>query len=295
LNDNQKYSKGEKMKQIKRKEINWKESKDKQKNGLCNNKSVKIFFPALILMLNLASALDFLFKGFKDLFKGLFKGLKYWSEGLFRLLNNSINLKNKKEKNINNQLMQNKNKEIKGSHSLVIAREPLGLRLYRIISNNDYINFMVLIGKDCRGRIAWLLREVEDLWVYALQGSNFRNEMRIPASASPKDSSSSIINFNPTYPCPPTSTNVGKSTSNILFNKLKRFIKVTLTTAYSAIKLIDHLKMHKSISSIECAKIFGVSQRQAREDLSKMVLLRLLIKEGKARLTRYKLYPEVSG
>ncbi|MEA3514880.1 MAG: hypothetical protein U9R34_05355 [Nanoarchaeota archaeon] len=38
--------------------------------------------------------------------------------------------------------------------------------------------------------------------------------------------------------------------------------------------------------------MFNVTDRQAREDLSRMVLLRLLIKEGKARLTNYKLYPE---
>jgi len=45
----------------------WKGNKDKNKTGLCNsilrgsgsNKSMKIFLPALILMLNLASALDF--------------------------------------------------------------------------------------------------------------------------------------------------------------------------------------------------------------------------------------------
>ena len=59
----------------------WKENKGKNKDriGLCNsvargissNKSVRIFPPALILMLNLALALKFLFKGFKDLFKSL--------------------------------------------------------------------------------------------------------------------------------------------------------------------------------------------------------------------------------
>ena len=53
--------------------------------------------------------------------------------------------------------------------------------------------------------------------------------------------------------------------------------------------------MHEYINSTEYAKMFGITDRQAREDLSKMASLRLLIKEGKARLTKYKLYPEISG
>jgi hypothetical protein len=41
--------------------------------------------------------------------------------------------------------------------------------------------------------------------------------------------------------------------------------------------------------------MFRITDRQARGDLSKMVLLKLLIKEGKARLIKYKLYPEIEG
>ena len=41
-------------------------------------------------------------------------------------------------------------------------------------------------------------------------------------------------------------------------------------------------------------EMFGITGRQAREDLSGMALLRLLVKEGRARLTKYRLYPEVS-
>ena len=61
------------------------------------------------------------------------------------------------------------------------------------------------------------------------------------------------------------------------------------------IKLIKYLQMNEFVTSAEHAKMFGITDRQAREDLSKMVLLNLLIKEGKARLTKYKLYPEISG
>ncbi len=38
---------------------------------------------------------------------------------------------------------------------------------------------------------------------------------------------------------------------------------------------------------------FGITDRLSREDLSKSVLLKLLIKEGKASLAKYRLYPEV--
>ncbi len=48
-------------------------------------------------------------------------------------------------------------------------------------------------------------------------------------------------------------------------------------------------------TSDEYAGMYGITGRQAREDLSKMVMIRLLIREGKARLIRYRLYPEVSG
>jgi len=54
---------------------NWKENKGKDRIGFCNsiargisnNKLIKIFLPALILMLNIAVALNFLFKNFKGL------------------------------------------------------------------------------------------------------------------------------------------------------------------------------------------------------------------------------------
>jgi len=61
------------------------------------------------------------------------------------------------------------------------------------------------------------------------------------------------------------------------------------------IKLIKYLQIHEFVTSREYAEMFGITDRQAREDISKMVSLRLLIKEGKARLTRYRLYPEISG
>ena len=61
------------------------------------------------------------------------------------------------------------------------------------------------------------------------------------------------------------------------------------------IKLVKYLQVHESITSTDYAKMFGITDRQARGDLSKMVSLDLLFKEGKARLTKYSLYPEISG
>ena len=61
------------------------------------------------------------------------------------------------------------------------------------------------------------------------------------------------------------------------------------------IKLVKHLQMHEFITSTDYAKMFGITDRQARGDLARMVSLDLLFKEGKARLTKYRLYPEISG
>jgi len=139
----------------------WKENKGKNKDriGLCNSvargisssKSVKIFLPALILMLNLASALEFLFKGFKGLF-----------ECFIKLLKNSINLKNKKENR---------------SHNLVIASvKPFGCpRLITNIYHKLYKPFGLnnSVKGQRQGRITWLLRKAEDLLaVHSLAGSN---------------------------------------------------------------------------------------------------------------------------
>jgi len=85
-----------------------------------------------------------------------------------------------------------------------------------------------------------------------------------------------------------TSVTIYKAVLNI-FERFKNILNER------QIKLIKHLQMHEYINSTEYAKIFGVTNRQAREDLSKMASLRLLIKEGKARLTKYKIYPEISG
>ena len=139
----------------------WKENKGKNKDriGLCNSvargisssKSMKIFLPALILMLNLASALEFLFKGFKGLF-----------ECFIKLLKNSINLKNKKENR---------------SHNLVIASvKPFGCpRLITNIYHKLYKPFGLnnSVKGQRQGRITWLLRKAEDLLaVHSLAGSN---------------------------------------------------------------------------------------------------------------------------
>lgn len=61
------------------------------------------------------------------------------------------------------------------------------------------------------------------------------------------------------------------------------------------IKIIKYLKERDSITSSECQKMFNVTDRQARTDLSRLVKLKLVTKEGEARLTRYKMYPEISG
>jgi len=61
------------------------------------------------------------------------------------------------------------------------------------------------------------------------------------------------------------------------------------------IKLVEYLKTHDFIKSDAYAEMFEITDRQARADLSELVSLSLLIKEGKARLIKYRLYPEISG
>lgn len=51
------------------------------------------------------------------------------------------------------------------------------------------------------------------------------------------------------------------------------------------IKIIKYLKERDSITSSECQKMFNVTDRQARTDLSRLVKLKLITKEGEARLT----------
>jgi ATP-dependent DNA helicase RecG len=61
------------------------------------------------------------------------------------------------------------------------------------------------------------------------------------------------------------------------------------------IKLLKDLKAQKFITSSEYEKIFNITDRQARMDLSHLVSLGLILKSGKARLTKYSLNPEISG
>ncbi len=61
------------------------------------------------------------------------------------------------------------------------------------------------------------------------------------------------------------------------------------------IGLLDYLKTHESIKSIEYAGLFEIKDRQARVDLSKLADMEIIIKEGMARQTIYKLNPAVSG
>jgi ATP-dependent DNA helicase RecG len=61
------------------------------------------------------------------------------------------------------------------------------------------------------------------------------------------------------------------------------------------VKIIEYLKFHESIKSEEYAKMFNISDRQARSDLSKLISFGLLVKRGKARQITYFLNPEISG
>jgi len=60
-------------------------------------------------------------------------------------------------------------------------------------------------------------------------------------------------------------------------------------------EILEYLKAHKPIKSLDYSKKFGITDRQARVDLSKLVEIGLLKREGKARLIIYKLNPEISG
>ncbi|NCN65675.1 MAG: hypothetical protein GW779_06865 [Candidatus Altiarchaeum hamiconexum] len=59
--------------------------------------------------------------------------------------------------------------------------------------------------------------------------------------------------------------------------------------------LLDYLKTHESIKSREYARLFEIKGRQARVDLSKLVDMELIIKEGRARQAIYKLNSAVSS
>lgn len=60
-------------------------------------------------------------------------------------------------------------------------------------------------------------------------------------------------------------------------------------------KLLKELKTDKEVKSGKYAKLFSISDRQARSDLSKLVKMNLLVKKGNARQVVYQLNPEVSG
>jgi ATP-dependent DNA helicase RecG len=61
------------------------------------------------------------------------------------------------------------------------------------------------------------------------------------------------------------------------------------------IKIMEYLKEHDSITTSQCQKMFNISDRQGRTDLSQLLKLDLITKEGTARSTRYKIHPRVSG
>ncbi|MDI6794307.1 MAG: putative DNA binding domain-containing protein [bacterium] len=60
-------------------------------------------------------------------------------------------------------------------------------------------------------------------------------------------------------------------------------------------ELLKELKTDEEMKSGEYAKLFSISERQARNDLSNLVKMNLLVKKGKARQIIYQLNPEVSG
>jgi len=61
------------------------------------------------------------------------------------------------------------------------------------------------------------------------------------------------------------------------------------------IKVLGYLKFKEVITASEYSEMFSITARQARVDLAKLISLNLVKREGKARLIRYRLYPEVSG
>lgn len=61
------------------------------------------------------------------------------------------------------------------------------------------------------------------------------------------------------------------------------------------IKIVKYLKEREFVTSSEYEKMFEITDRQARMDLSQLVSQGLISKVGKARLTKYRLDPEISG
>jgi ATP-dependent DNA helicase RecG len=61
------------------------------------------------------------------------------------------------------------------------------------------------------------------------------------------------------------------------------------------IKIVKYLKEREFVTSSEYEKMFGITDRQARIDLSQLISQGLISKVGKARLTKYRLNPEISG
>jgi ATP-dependent DNA helicase RecG len=61
------------------------------------------------------------------------------------------------------------------------------------------------------------------------------------------------------------------------------------------IKLLKDLEAQEFITSSRYEKMFNITDRQARMDLSRLVSLGLILKSGKARLTKYSSNPEISG
>ena len=60
-------------------------------------------------------------------------------------------------------------------------------------------------------------------------------------------------------------------------------------------KILEYLQTRESIKTLDYSKKFGVTDRQSRTDLSKLVEVGLLKRVGSARLITYKLDPEISG
>jgi ATP-dependent DNA helicase RecG len=61
------------------------------------------------------------------------------------------------------------------------------------------------------------------------------------------------------------------------------------------IEIIKYLRKRESITSSEYVEMFGITGRQARMDLSQLVSAGLILKIGRARQTKYRFNPEISG
>jgi len=61
------------------------------------------------------------------------------------------------------------------------------------------------------------------------------------------------------------------------------------------IGIVKYLKEKEFVTSSEYRKMFEITDRQARVDLSQLASKGLTLKVGKARLTKYKSNPEISG